>query len=331
MQYSIPLTPYNDFWMNCILNSHYTIASQLEPSYKYASYMNDYSYKTWGAAIDYSFMTPTIEVLDYSTNWDKYILSKVIVKEEPIFFKDMDHFVEELKHIILEKKQLVKIHVDLFYWLPKNIAWEKFHMSHYSIINGYDPETNMYAVLDDDIEGYRTHEVPEERLIRAFMNSTAVTTPANGEPHAFTYQFNDEIEPYQLSIRDVRRNAERLVEELAQFSFDGLWDIKAAADQFDDYISISLIGINIIENRHLGNNFLIQSLVEIGQIDEALGKEMSRANKRIQQGWKAIKQIFINKTLSDDKQLNLNLIHAKGKELLEMEKEMWSLTLVAAK
>ncbi|WP_068775914.1 hypothetical protein [Paenibacillus sp. FJAT-26967] len=323
MQFSFELKPYNDFWMNCILNAAYTIAVTVDPSYKYAALMNDYRYKTWGAAIDSSFITPTLDVLDYEENWNDFILHQVIAKETPHTFKDSADFLSELKEIIADK-QIIKLNVDLFYWLPKNIACNKFHMSHYAIINGFDTRAKMYHVLDDDIDGYGTHLIPEERVVEAFMNSGAMTDKEFGGPHAYIYHLQDQIVPYRLSLQDIQNHAARLKRELADFSFDGLWDIKNS-DRFDDYIRISLIGINIISSRQAANGMLIQAMNELDLVDESLFQALRLHVNKIQHGWKSIKQIFINKTINGDKTLNLPLIQSKANELLGLEMKMWSL------
>ncbi|OAB44438.1 hypothetical protein [Paenibacillus glacialis] len=321
MQYSMELKPYNEFWMNCILNSAFTIAIHKDPSYRYAAYMNNYHYKVWGAAIDPLFKSPTINVLNYEKKWRKFVLKQVIKKETSYKFRDKEKFLTEL-HELIDKKQLFRINVDLFYWLPNNVAWNKFHMSHYSIIQGYDPETKMYQVLDDDTNGYGTHLIPEERLITAFNNSDAMVYPSYKRPHVYIYHLQKQVEPYRLSIDEVSRNAERLVVELDSFTFDNLWDIKDMV-KFNDYIDISLIGINIISSRHKGNEFLFQSLYEFNLIDEVVHKDLETSIKKIQNGWKSIKFIFISKTISEDKNIDLELIRTKATQLIGDEKKMW--------
>ncbi|REK69097.1 hypothetical protein [Paenibacillus paeoniae] len=317
------IIPFNEFWMNCILNSAYSIATTKDNSYADAAYINNYSYSSWEAAIDPEFISPTIEVLNYADKWESFVLCEVIETEIPVFFEDTQNFLVELQQIISEQK-IVRLHVDLFYWLPKNIAWNRFHMSHYSIINGYDTEKREYFILDDDIDGYGTHVIPEERLIKAFYNSNAMIDPDPATPHAYVYCIRDSIVPYKISITEVKSNAERIVEELSVYSFENLWNFKEdKKDEINEYINISLIGINIIENRHIGNGFLSKRLVELELINSTTFENMKTQLAKLQRGWKTIKQVFINSMVSDTKEINIDLIRSKANEMLSREKEMW--------
>lgn len=323
MKYSRRITPYNEFWMNCILNSAYSVATGFESSYSAAAYLNNYSYTSWGAAIDIEFMSPTIEVLDYSDHWENFVLSAVIEKEIPVSFKNPQDFLPDLQKIISEG-EIVKLNVDLFYWLPKNIAWNRFHMSHYSIINGFDAESKMYSVLDDDVDGYGVHLIPEDRVVQAFMNSYAMNELAGEIPHAYIYGIRKDIQPFRLDKSEIIKHAERLIEELSLFSFDDLWNFKDEhKDNMDEYIRICLIGVNIIENRHIGNELLINKLTDLNLIEAATYEETKYCLKRLQKGWKAIKQVFINNLVSDHTEMNLDLIRNKANEMLDIEKNMW--------
>ncbi|GGG14426.1 hypothetical protein [Paenibacillus aceti] len=324
MEYFRKLVPYNEFWMNCILNSAYSIATSVDPSYASAAYMNNYSYKSWGAFMDMEFITPTLEVLDYADDWDNFVLSRVIKGETPVFFEDPAQFLTELRGMISNQKW-IKLNVDLFYWLPKNIAWDRFHMSHYAIVNGFDLQRKLYSALDDDIDGYGVHFIPEERVIQAFTNSWAMTEPDYELPHAYIFEIEEEPAPYQLDKSEVIDHAKRLAEELSAFSFDGLWNFKEEhKPEIDEYIRIALIGINIIENRHLGNELLFNKLIELQLIDEPLHQYVIKSTKKLKFGWKMIKQIFINKLVSEDKDIDAPLIRAKAQELLMIEQDMWS-------
>ncbi|WP_165593454.1 hypothetical protein [Paenibacillus solani] len=309
------------------MNSAYSVATGFEDSYSAAAYLNNYSYTSWGAAIDIEFMTPTIEVLDYSDHWENFVLSAVIEKETPVFFKNPHDFLPDLQKIISEG-EIVKLNVDLFYWLPKNIAWNRFHMSHYSIINGFDAETKMYSVLDDDVDGYGVHTIPEDRVVQAFMNSYAMTELAGEIPHAYIYSIRKDIEPFRMDKSEIIKHADRLIEELSVFSFDDLWNFKDEhKDNMDEYIRISLIGVNIIENRHIGNELLINKLADLKLIQAATYESMKHYAKSLQKGWKLIKQVFINNLVSENKDINVDLIRNKANEMLDMEKKMW-LTIV---
>ncbi|MFF2886443.1 hypothetical protein [Paenibacillus sp. NPDC057967] len=327
MSFINKIVPFNEFWMNCILNSAYSIATTRHNSYADAAYINNYSYSSWGAAIDLEFISPTIEVLNYADKWEDFVLSEIIETELPVFFEDTQNFTAELQKIISEQK-IVKLHIDLFYWLPKNIAWNRFHMSHYSIINGYDTEKKEYFILDDDIDGYGVHVIPEERLIKAFNHSNAMIDPDPATPHAYVYCIRDNIAPYKINITEVMSHAERIVEELSVYSFNALWNFNEdKKDDINEYISISLIGINIIENRHIGNGFLLKRLVELELINNTTFENMKTQLTKLQRGWKTIKQVFINSMVSDTKEINIDLIRSKANEMLSIEREIW-LTLL---
>ncbi|MFD0589638.1 hypothetical protein ACFQZE_16735 [Paenibacillus sp. GCM10027627] len=317
MKVTLERKPFNEFWMNCMLNQAFSIAASAHPSYKSAAYLNIYRYYPWEAATDRDFRYPTIDTLYYLDDWMKFPLTKVIKLIEPGHFRDKENFTEEIKEVLRSGRNL-SLNVDLYYWLPGSMAWQKFHWYHYSLFNGYDDERNTFFVIDDTLAGYSEHEVPENRLRKAFMNSEYNISSSFTGPAYYVYNLHSDCEPYELKLAEVAENAERLARELGEFSMEGMWNVDTSPDKYQSHITYALIGINIIGNRHTANEGLIRTMQEQKLMSDSLSESLMVQLRDIQDGWNGIKSAFVNHKFERGRELKL----AEG--LLAKEKAFWT-------
>lgn len=70
MTFSLGLTPFKDYWLNCFFNMIFSLFISAEVSFKLAAYLNDYSYQIL------EIETPSgtkLHCLTLSPMWDKFI------------------------------------------------------------------------------------------------------------------------------------------------------------------------------------------------------------------------------------------------------------------
>ncbi|MGO4183482.1 hypothetical protein AB4Z17_20090 [Paenibacillus sp. TAF43_2] len=316
MKVTLDRQPFNEFWANCMLNQAYSIAVSAHPSYRYAAYLNIHRYYPWSAATDQQFRYPTIDTLYYLDDWTKFPLTGVMKWIEPGHFRDKEMFIDEIKEV-LDGGRNLSVNVDLFYWLPGSMAWKKFHWYHYSLFNGYDNERSSFYVIDDTLAGYSEHEVPEDRLRKAFKNSEYNINKNYNGPAYYIYNLHSTIKPYELNLSEVVDNAERLTRELDDFSMEGMWQVDSSPDKYSAHITYALIGINIICNRHIANEGLIRTLREQKQINVTLYESLKDQLEMICDGWNAIKQSFVTHKFQRDREIAL------AEKLFAMEKIFW--------
>ncbi|WP_209859766.1 hypothetical protein [Paenibacillus shirakamiensis] len=320
---SLGRKPFNEFWMNCMLNQAFSIAVSEEASYKDAAYLNIYRYYPWEAATDKDFRYPTIDALYYMDDPARFPLSQVIQTIEPGTFHNPENLLEEIR-TTLDHGRNLSINVDLYDWLPGSLAWKRFHWYHYSLINGYDKERGVFYVIDDTLAGYEEYEIPEERLIKAYTHSEYNVNPSYDGPAYYVYNLQDSIQPYELKLTEVLDNAERLARELRKFSMVGMWNVDADPEKRQAHLTYGLVGVNIICNRHIANTLLFQSLREKGLIDESLYASLSEQVEWVKDGWNVVKDRFITGDFVRDREL------AYAEELLAKERAFWITLLEGA-
>ncbi|MFF2886821.1 hypothetical protein [Paenibacillus sp. NPDC057967] len=321
MKQSMERKPFNEFWMNCMLNQAFSIAVSEEPSYRDAAYLNIYRYYPWEAATDKDFRYPTIDTLYYLDNPAKFPLSQAIRFIEPGHFRSKDTVLEEIRDMLRGGRNL-SVNVDLYDWLPGSMAWKKFHWYHYSLFNGYDEERGTFYVIDDTLAGYEEHEVPSERLLKAYGNAEYNVNPNYMGPAYYVYNLQDNIQPYELKLAEVVENAERLVKELGAFSIEGMWNVDPDPEKKQAHLTYGLVGVNIICNRHVANTSLLRSMQEKKLISEPLCQSLSEQLGVVRDGWDLVKDRFVTGDFERGRELEL------ANDLFAKEKAFWT-TLAA--
>lgn len=318
MRVTLERKPFNEFWMNGMLNQAFTIAASAHPSYRYAAYLNIYRYFPCEAATDRSFRYPTIDTLYYLDDWAKFPLTRIIKLIEPRHFHSKETFIDEIKEVLRSGRNL-SVNVDLYHWLPGSLAWQKFHWHHYSLFNGFDDGRSVFFVIDDTMDGYNEHEIPEDRLQKAFLDSEYCINREFDGPAYYVYNLHSNIEPFELRLTEVAQHAERLMKELAEFSIEGMWNVDESPEKFQSHMTYAIIGINIIANRHTANEGLIRTLREQRLLDERLCDFLMVQLHVIQEGWNGIKQAFVNHTFDRERELEL------AQAVLDRERALWTM------
>lgn len=313
MKFSLGLKPFKDYWLNCNFNTIFSVLTSSEPTYKLAAYLNDYSYE-----ID-ELNTPSNTkfnclILKPMLKFREEHLSYLFSPPRPLNFKYNKGYIDFLKDLI-RKEELVTIGVDLFYWIPNSICWNRHHWEHYSLINGFDDERKVFYVLDENNSGYNEFEVPEERLLTAVQNSPL-------EPHGHVQGKINHIEQFKLDIKDVIYNAVRLKEELKTIKYGTLWQL---SDQdFDEGHMSDLISMYIFQvaNRHLANQLLLKALHKEIQNNEIINS-LIQYSQDLQDGWVLVKNKMVKLYFTKDRKPFIEDINLKCKSLFNKEYEMW--------
>ncbi|WP_217559398.1 BtrH N-terminal domain-containing protein [Paenibacillus sp. GbtcB18] len=320
MTYNQSLRPFNDFWMNCVSNTVYSIAVSNDSSYRTAAYLNHYTYQV---AADPSF---TYLTMDHPLKYQNEVFNDFIREWEPYYFRNPQAIGEEIGEL-LASGQLPVVHVDLFHWIPNSLAWKQYHWYHYSLITGYDAERSVYRVLDDDINGFRDFEVPPERLQEAFLSSQTENNPAYQEPPCSLIRLKDQIPPYEFKLSDLSRHAERLIGELDNLQTEHLWEGTPEPDKFEESMTNGLVGVNIIESRQTGNRLMLRYLLDAGCIREADFQTLDKELEDLALGWFKAKNVFIKAKFSLKRRFNRDQLLTLAVPLLSRERSFWAALL----
>ena len=328
--------PFSYFWLNCQLNNVFSVLVSVEPSYRFAAFLNDYSYNINKLPIG-NHSTVRFLDLNYKDGLKKYIQDVLIYKKdilsnqdspwskvvsiEKYYFKSPDRFLEEIQDL-LKNGQSISVGVNLYYWVMGSIAYEKYHYNHYSLITGYNEEKHEYHTFDDDLFGYKLHMIPEERLCTAFSKSDLK------EPPAFLINVFDNVRPYKLTINDVLNCADTIRKNIASIDIDNLWDVDALEKDFCEAIDNCVINANRVVNRHIGNKFLFESLYTLGIVKDknSIDKYMKIEDELIE-GWIEVKNVIAMCKYSGKNILSIEKIDGLDKKLLRKEINIWTQVL----
>lgn len=312
MKYSLGIKPFKEYWLNCSYNAIFSLLTSVEPSYRLAAFQNDYSYKisedreSIKTIFNFLALQPMIEF--------KNEMNVLFCSSQPINFKYDKNYCDLLKELI-RNKELVQVGVDLFYWIPDSICWNKHHWSHYSLIDGFDDEKKVFYVLDENINGFDIHEIPEERFLIAIHSSPI-------EPHGYKNRLFDNIPPYKFSIENVINNAKRLRDGLRTIKFDPLWKLKD--DDYNKGYMMDLFSMHLFQimNRHIANRFLFQA-VQKEVHGTVIPDSIEQYCQDLYNGWKTLRNILVKMYFSDGRDLIIIDINERCKNLFLKEFEMW--------
>ncbi|HEX3043684.1 MAG TPA: hypothetical protein VHY08_02940 [Bacillota bacterium] len=305
------MKPFTDFYINCEANNQLSIATTVQPTYKNLACVNYYRYgkepAVWqGQTVDYLVINTTEEF--------SKILSRSFQLEE-YRFRDPVNFSREISDLLLEG-HIIWAGVDLFYWIPGSVLWQKYHVNHYSLVVGYDRRQKIYYCFDDDLTGYRIREIPEERFIEAFSHSGL-------NPSSYLVKIPAELPPYVTSLEIVLNNAEGIIQSIGAIEIAGLWNLESSCEKYQTIIDFAMGAIARIANRQVANGLLFQHLYESETINEPLYLESYAAAQELINGWQNIKNIFIKRSMSNKRDLLPETLHRLAAELFGVETAMW--------
>ncbi|HEX2944452.1 MAG TPA: hypothetical protein VHT96_00675 [Clostridia bacterium] len=308
MLVSLGLKPFSEYWITCYYNKILSIFTSIDPSYRYAAYMNDYHYDIHDWNYNHLQLRPMIEFVE------KYIQG--VFTYLPIYFREEGTGLDVIKDHI-RQKEIVQVGVDLFYWLPSSINFGVNHWYHTSMINGFDDEKKVFYVFDDDNFGYAEQEIPEERFLLATNNCTL-------KSHGDILKITGDLRPYVFSSNDVVRNAKRLIDEIGAMKMEPFWLL--SEEQFNTGEMRDTIAVHIfqISKRHYANGFLFQNLLN-EYCDSDIICSLVDRSKKLQKNWLIVRsKVLLVHNTKTDRSKKLSAVNEICKRLFYEEMEMWN-------
>jgi len=305
----INIKPFNEFWLNCSFNAHLSIMTSINPKYNDLAYLNCYTYVN-------KMQIPKGITIENEDEVQKSILQSASY-QEAICFKDKSD-EEMLLHIIeLLNNQNLFIGVDLFYWLPDTICWQKLHWSHYALVTGYNSNDNTFVVLDSDAYKYGKFEIPRERFITAVRNCPF-------KPEGYTITINSNPSDFSLELNAVIQNAEKIIENIENhLEANDIWEYSPYHMQAGQHFEFFSMFAYQIMNRQIANSLLFKRLAELKLINDKTCAGAVNSFNELRIGWETIKNIFIKSGLMSPRALDIDRLIAIKNSLLKQEKAVW--------
>lgn len=317
MELKLPFKPYQDFWINCAYNTLFSMLTSIESSYRYATLLNDYSYLVNEEETPNDTIYNALAVKPIAKYYDLYH-DLLYTEKKPFNFNHKDNYFDILKEF-LEESKIILLGVDLFYWIPNSVCWNKHHWDHYSFINGFNDEKRVLYVFDDNFNGFDEFEIPEDRLIKAIEHYP-------NKPSAYICKITKNIGKYELSIHEVKNNARRLIFEISKKLTVTFWDLQEK--DFREGHMCDLISTQIFQiiNRHIANQMLIKAF-EDRISNPAYGNLLLKSCRELQDGWAIVKNKLVKIYLSTHNKSFIRDLNEKCRHLFLKEMDMWDMFL----
>jgi len=307
MKNSLNLIPFTDHWINCEINDNLSVLTSQNSSYRLIPLLNDYMYQMAG---DLGWIT------SLDIKYSREVLNKLeILHKKDITFTEQD-FMKDIKACI-DQGRVLNVVVDLYDWIPESLMYQRYHMSHYSLVAGYDDEEKVFTVFDDDAHGYKEHIIPYERFHKA------VWRESNGI-QIREILLPEHLEDYTLPIAKVIVLAERIKNDITYLTY-----LTHFFNEMDEMLVHYLAMLSKITNRQKANQQLFLYLAERRFIPPENGEKLAGIALQLQNQWQSVKSLFI-KSMISGRRPDYERINALSYENLLLEYKLWDDFIKAA-
>ncbi|BCJ93737.1 hypothetical protein acsn021_13060 [Anaerocolumna cellulosilytica] len=301
MKNNLHLVPFTDHWINCEINDNLTVLTSLNSSYRLIPLLNDYMYQMAG---DLGWIT------SLDIKYSRELLSRLeILHKKNSTFTEQD-YMKDIKACI-DQGRVINVVVDLYDWIPESLMYQRYHMSHYSLIAGYDDEEKIFTIYDDDANGYKQHIIPYERFQKAVWRENGIQIREICLP--------EHLEDYTLPVSKVIAFATRIKNDITYLTY-----MTHFFNEIDEMLIHYLSMLSKITNRQKANQQLFSYLAEQKVVRLEVGEELVRLALQLQNQWQTVKSLFIKSMISDCRP-DYKRINTLSYENLLLEHKLWNI------
>ena len=305
------IKPFNEFWINCESTMLHSLLITLDERFRIFAYVNNYTYEVL------HFPAPSGRWVDETRiRTEISDLFQVVLKNKrEIRWSNYDKVVEDIKRFLRQGK-VVMAGVDLFYWIPLNMCYHKYHMDHYAIINGFDEEKNIFFVMDTDNVKYREFELSAEIVVQAIAHCDLYAD-------ALVYDLcdKDELEPYMFDQKELIWRAKRIIKSLRHLTKKYFWLMEEEDYKSGFYRDICVMYILQINCRMKANRLLFDYLIEKQEIDELV--TVREECYRLEMNWVNIKNKVSKAYFEENPVAEMAKLGERMMEQFADERKMW--------
>lgn len=299
MKKRLKLAPFTDHWINCEINDNLSVLTSLNNSYRHIPLLNDYMYQMAG---DMGWLT-SLDI-KYSRNLLKKL--EILCKVNLTFTEQS--FMQDIKACI-DEGRVINVAIDLYDWIPESLMYQRYHMSHYSLVAGYDDELECFTVFDDDAYGYKEHVIPYDRFQKSVWRDNGIQIREICLP--------EYLVDYSLPFSEVIEFAERIKNDITYLTYMAHY-----FNYTDDMLIHFIAMLSKITNRQKANQQLFLYLMEQKYIGQETGEELAAMALRLQNQWQAVKSLFIKSMISGHKP-GYERLNTLSYENLLLEYTLW--------
>lgn len=197
MYQGIRIKPMNDFWIDCYSTAIFSILlSRCSIPQSYI-YQNNYVYqydRNERKKLGRVHINMGIEEL----------VEHMLFHKEAYDFTEQEDIIGKLKEYV-DQSKIILLGIDMFYGVPETSQWQKHHIRHYILVEGYDDETREVYVLETGDYGYKEYGLSYEDITLA---------AANFNQDSYIYDFNKDFQVQMYDMEQLKDNAARIIESI---------------------------------------------------------------------------------------------------------------------
>lgn len=295
------IQPFNDFWINCVVNDKLSIITSMEPSYKKCGFLNSYKYELTGSSCWWRELA--------ISNSNCLYESLNIIQENYIYINP-EKIIEELIDK-LNSECCISVLVDLFSWLPNSVDWQRNHYHHFRMLTGYDDERKVFFTISDTLNGYKQSEVPFERLMESIVLN-------DGEFFVQLHKCKSDVIPYTYSFHDVYKFAVGLKENIKNLLHSRIWILPTDIDPLRIYTQITKFA-----DRQKANLLLFEQLNKDGLISDIHTNSLRELYTDTFNQWRMLKGKIIKSDIKKE-YIDVDYLNKITLNALNLEYRIWS-------
>lgn len=272
MKHTISIKPYTEYWLNCVLSLNLSIICSLDQSYYDYAISNNYTYVNFGNCIWW-------RLLEVQFNDDMYVKAFEHISNKPIEGITRENLKETIKKYI-DENRMIMLKLDIYHTIEDSIHYHRTHRPHEWLINGYDDETGMFYCFADNIGGYGENEISAANFELSIIPETFTD--------AVEVYANNDIEPYVLTLDEVRKNAKEHLKSITRLSYCNFWKCDSI-----EYTEDRCFDMSKFIGRQHANSILFRRLYELGYICKEIQDEMCQISNELERTWMSIRGRFM--------------------------------------
>jgi hypothetical protein len=248
----------------------------------------------------------------------------LLINEQEVDFLEEEKFLKQIIDLLNQGKYVI-VDVDLFYWIPDSLCWNKNHWYHWSFVQEYDSCKKVFYVIDDSKFRYGVFEVPQDRFIRAIKES-------NFDTKAYAYDIAPAVVVDNITSKSVQSNVQSIIHNIRDIASHDYWYMYDEAFQHGYYKDNNYNYLFQIESRHKATLCLLEKIEELQRYDIQAMSSLKKLNNKLIYSWYVMRIKVIRLYSSNQLRKDLLAVNKDLQDMLETEIVMWeSLTDVLDK
>ncbi|MBO4864000.1 MAG: hypothetical protein J5517_06525 [Eubacterium sp.] len=311
----LEIVPFRKFWQdcfNCIVYSIIDYAFHVPDLYYYN---NMYKY----LVIDHTLYDHEKE-LHYNSivPWtdNQSIFNKITKNNEVLDKENQKDVIQYIKDNI-DKNRIVLPGVDLYYWIKAGLHYHHNHFEHFSLIIGYDDDTEEVIVLDTGDDMFAEFRVEYCDVIEAISHAKEIPT--------VTADIDYEADIKLFTKEELVECAKVLVKSIDKVIRlkDDIWNLDGLSDEaYYELMSILQTHTFSMQNRAKIDAYMFKNTFEDDRINGiSLGDTLTElATKFGNIKMRCVKSLYRKETINE-----VPVVKEGVLELMEETRKLWNL------